>query len=80
MENIKEMVKDGKKVRFSFYRDKELFYKTDDGFVFPVPIDDIGSATFMAEDKAILFMRYIRKYLEKLEVEKKERENETQTM
>lgn len=61
--NIKDMVKD-KQVRFSFYRDKQLFYKTEDGFEFPVPIDDVGNATFLAEDKAILFMRWIRKHID----------------
>ena len=69
---LKEMIKTGKKVRFSFYRDKELWYVTDDGFEFPVPIDEVGNATFMAEDKAILFMRYIRKHLEMLEKARKE--------
>ncbi len=60
---IKDMVKDNKKVRFSFYRDKALWYKTEDGFEFPVPIEDIGNGVFLAEDKALLFMRYIRKHL-----------------
>lgn len=68
--NIKDMVKDQKKVRFSFYRDKELWYKTECGFEFPVPISDIGNATFLAEDKAILFMRYIRKHIEMIEKER----------
>jgi len=63
MMSIKEMVKD-KKVRFSYYADKALYYVTEDGFEFPVPIDEIGNATFKAEDKAILFMRYIRKQVE----------------
>jgi len=71
---IKEMVRDHKKVRFSFYRDKELWYITEDGFEFPVPIEEIGNATFMAEDRAILFMRYIRKHLEMLDKAKKEHE------
>jgi len=70
MNTIKEMVKDKKKVRFSFYRDSELWYKTECGFEFPVPIREIGNATFLAEDKAILFMRYIRKHIEMLEKEK----------
>lgn len=74
MLTIKEMVKDHKKVRFSFYRDRELWYITEDGFEFPIPIEEIGSATFMAEDRAILFMRYIRKQLEMLEKAKKEHE------
>jgi uncharacterized membrane protein len=40
------------------------FYKTETGLVFPVPIDDIGNATFLNEDKGLLFMRYIRKFLD----------------
>jgi hypothetical protein len=67
MESIKDMVKDNKKVRFSFYRDRQLFYRTESGFEFPVPIDDIGNATFLAEDKAILFMRYIRKHIKTID-------------
>ena len=57
------MVNDGKKVKFVLYKDGDLIYKTECGFEFPVPVTDIGNATFLAEDKAILFMRYIRKHL-----------------
>lgn len=60
------MVSGGKRVTFSHYRHKELWYKTECGFEFPVPIDDTGDATFMASDKAMLFMRYIRKHIEHL--------------
>ena len=67
MYSIKDMVKNKKKVYFSFYRDNELWYKTECGFEFPVPMLDIGNATFLAEDKALLFMRYIRKYIKILE-------------
>ena len=56
-------------VDFTFYRAGHLYYVTEMGLEFAVPIDDIGDATFMAEDKAILFMRYIRKHLEQLESE-----------
>jgi hypothetical protein len=72
--NIKDMVKD-KRVRISFYRDKQLFYKTEDGFELPVPIDDLGNATFLAEDKAILFISWIRKHIDTIEKAKKEQEN-----
>jgi hypothetical protein len=65
--NIKEMVGAGKKVRFSYYKNNELWYECDNGFAFPVPTYDIGDATFLAEDKAILFMRYIRKHMENIE-------------
>ena len=61
---IKEMVENNQKVRFRFYRDGQLWYGTECGFEFPVPIAETGTATFLAEDKAILFMRYIRKHLE----------------
>ncbi len=37
-------------------------------FEFPVPASDItGNTVFLAEDKAMLFMRYIRKHLTMLE-------------
>lgn len=60
---ISELVKD-KKVFFDFYRQGVLYYKTEDGFRFEVPILDTGDACFNKEDKAILFMRWIRKQLE----------------
>lgn len=63
MATLKEMVSGNKVVRFTFYRDKNLWYRTECGFEFPVPIDDIGNATFLNEDRAMLFMRYIRKHI-----------------
>jgi hypothetical protein len=63
MRDIKEMVKDNRKARFVFFRDGALHYETEDGFIFPVPVDDAGSATFGVEERAILLLRYIRKYL-----------------
>ena len=69
--NIKDMVKD-KKVKFLYYRENELWYTTECGFEFPVPIDDVGTASMNSEDKAILFMRWIRKHVEMLEQAKGE--------
>lgn len=69
--DIKEMVRNNKKVTFIFYRQKELWYKTECGFEFPVPIDDTGNGVFLNEDKAMMFMRYIRKQLEAIKVEEK---------
>lgn len=68
--NIKDMVKDGKKVRFVQYKHNQLWYETDCGFRFPVEISDTGDGTFLAEDKAILFMRYIRKQIEEINKDK----------
>ncbi len=66
---ITELVGVNKKVKFSFYRGGELWYKADNGFEFPVPVDDTGTATFLAEDKSVYFMRWIRKYLDVLQKE-----------
>ena len=63
-----ELVKN-QQVHFSFFRDNEIWYETDKGFVFPVPIKDVGTATFLRDDKAILLMRYIRKYQEEMKAE-----------
>jgi hypothetical protein len=60
---LKELVK-GKMVRFSYYRDGELWYRTEDGFEFPIPIADTGTGMFRAEDGAIQYMRWIRRHLE----------------
>lgn len=65
---IKEMVQYDAQVNFQYYRDGQLWYKTEvGGFMFPVPIIDIGNATFLNQDRAILFMRYIRKYRKELD-------------
>jgi hypothetical protein len=67
-------------VYFQHYRKGELWYSAewDDGdgcrtnmqyFPFPVPIADAGDGTFLRTDKALLFMRYIRKQLDLLKAE-----------
>jgi len=66
MPSLKEIVKDNK-VYFSHYRAGKLHYKVDvneETYIFPVPTDDGDEATFEATDKAIIFMRYIRKAIE----------------
>ena len=70
--NLKDIVKDGKKANFIFYRQKELWYKTECGFEFPVPIEDAGDGVFQVEEKALLLMRYIRKHLDMLEKARQE--------
>lgn len=64
MSTLKELVANDKQVHFQFYRKGELHYKTDDGFSFVVPAADAGDGTFLSSDRAMLFMRYIRKQLE----------------
>lgn len=75
MSVIKQMVRDENQAEFAYYRDRQLWYEVmymDDmmmphKFLFPVPIEDIGNATFGRAEKALLMMRYIRKHLKTLE-------------
>lgn len=55
-------------VQFVYYRMGFMYYTVVgyEDFIFPVSIEDIGDATFSASDKGLLFMRYIRKWLEVL--------------
>ena len=63
---IKDLVK-GTTVKFTYYRAGNLYYEVEGkDFEFPVPIEDTGEASFPATEKAMLFMRYIRKHLETL--------------
>jgi len=63
---LKQIVKNNT-VHFSHYRASHLYYNVtvnEIKYMFPVPIDDIGDATFLNEDKAMIMMRYIRKALD----------------
>lgn len=49
---------------FEYYRDSQLWYRTENtNIIFPVPIEDIGNATFNKSEKGLLMMRYIRKWI-----------------
>lgn len=65
--DIKNMIVGGKMVNFVYYKQGELWYTTECGFEFPVPISDTGDATFLNSDKAILFMRWIRLHINSIE-------------
>ena len=75
--SIKDMVSGGQMVTFVCYSKGEMWYKTDSGFDFPVPMDDTGDGIFLAKDKAIMFMRYIRKHIANIEKGKQECEQVT---
>lgn len=64
--SIRAMI-DGQ-AEFEFYRDRNLYYRTANGVLFPVPVEDTGTATFPARAKGIVFMRWIRKFEESLSV------------
>ena len=62
---IKEHVAKGEMVHFEYFRDEEFWYRTDKGLLFPISLKEAltGRATFLAHDKAIYFMRWIRRYV-----------------
>lgn len=67
--SVKDLVKDSKRARFLCFRDGALWYETQDGFEFPIPVEDCKGAVFPREEKAIRFMRWIRKHLDLLDSE-----------
>jgi hypothetical protein len=51
-------------VKLTHYQNGELWYVCGTGFAFPVPITDTNEARFMAEDKGLFFMRWIKAHME----------------
>jgi hypothetical protein len=62
--NLKDNVKGNS--TFEYYRDSSLWYKTETGLVFPIPVSDIDQGQFRATEKSLHFMRWIKKYLKTL--------------
>ena len=67
MTTIQDMVSANKQVSFIRYQDGALWYITDDGFEFPVPVADIGNATLWTRDNALLFVRHMINHLQRIE-------------
>jgi hypothetical protein len=66
MVSIKEIVKDNVVDFVSVAKGTALYKVNVQGvdYIFPVDLNDIGEGTLLAQDKAIFFMRYIRKAIE----------------
>jgi hypothetical protein len=66
---VKQFVSDGQEVFFKSYRDGIFYFEAarftaeveHESWQFQVPIEDIKGATILNRDKAITFMRWIRK-------------------
>ncbi len=74
MKTLKEMIQN-KTVQFVRYQKGDLWYVTECGFEFPVPITDTGDGAFVAKDKASFFMRWIRKQMDSINEGKQLQEN-----
>lgn len=64
--DIKRFVAHGNTVLFNFFRQGHFHYSVQDfetgkWFDFQIPLEDIGTATMEYSDKAITYMRWIRK-------------------
>jgi hypothetical protein len=49
---------------FSYFRAGNLWYITDTGFEFPVPVEDTDGATFDSSVKSLMLMRWIKKHID----------------
>lgn len=67
MIDVKRAVSEKRTVSFMYYFDGDLWYQTEFDETFPVPVSDIGNATFLNKDKAILFMRYMNRWNKELD-------------
>lgn len=70
---VTELVKNNNLAQFDRCEDRTLWYAvhynaSDTGYVlqfeFPISIDDTAGGVFRAHDKALFFMRWIRKHVE----------------
>jgi hypothetical protein len=70
---VAEFVKSGNMVHFEYLRSGVMYYSVKNTtnecvFIFPVPISDVGQASMLATDKAITYMRWIRKAIDSKEM------------
>ena len=76
MVNIKDLIGKECVVAFNHYRAGFFYYyvyninKVPDGevYMFNIPIEDTDGAEFLRDDKAIIFMRWIRKAIDNNEL------------
>lgn len=48
---------------FQYFKNDELWYKFEDGFMFPVPIKELNGAETRVREKGLSFMKWIREHL-----------------
>lgn len=49
---------------FLYWRDNAMWYQTETGLVFQIPVADLDTAQVLAVEKSMVLMRWIRKHLE----------------
>jgi len=66
MKNVSKILENNESVSFMFFLSGKLWYRTESGFKFPVPIKGSGQSVFLNEDRANRFYPYIKAHAEKL--------------
>ncbi len=66
MTKTDKIVTDNESVRFMFFLSGKLWYRTESGFKFPVPVRESGPSVFLNEDRAKRFYPYIKAHAERL--------------
>lgn len=72
MVKVREHVEKNQKAQFEFYRGSTLYYRTDKGLLFEIPVSETGDAVFKNQERAIILMKWIRRQLEENEKGRKE--------
>jgi hypothetical protein len=71
MLNLRSILTPNMRVKFDYFRDGALWYSTQNGFQFPVPINTLShTSVCLANDKAERFDYWIKKYYNKTKEEK----------
>lgn len=63
---LKQLIENNNQAYFVSYQQNKLIYKTACGFSFTVPVVDLGDAKINAQEKASVFMKWIKKELDYL--------------
>lgn len=50
--------------KLDFYRDGNLYYITDTGFRFTVPVSEVGNGTCLVADRTITYMKWVKPQFE----------------
>lgn len=65
-----------KKVTFLHYQEKNLWYITDGGLTYSIPVEDTGNGIFLPTERSVYHMKWIRKALETIKQAHKAQQSE----
>jgi len=65
--NLEKILQNNESVSFMFFLSGKLWYRTESGFKFPVPIKGSGQSVFLNEDRVNRFYPYIKAHAQKLD-------------